>query len=100
MKEIRITLSANIDKEVEILKRATGLSSGELFTKAISVFRILVEAKSEGREIILVETSTRPAERLILPFELKEAYSTELPSPDESRSEAWWQKWFRRFRLR
>ena len=92
---MQVEVSEGLEKELEILKRVSGLGSGELLQLGISILRIHVAMASEGREITISATSVYEGEKFRLPFELKECYPVKLSKPRVEQEQSRFRRWFR-----
>ena len=88
-----------VQREIEFLSRATGKTNGEILEHAISYFKVIIEAESQGRRVLLTPKSgERDYDRIKLPFKLKEAYVGDLrPIITETNSSeptrlSWWRR--------
>ena len=54
-RRVSIDLTEPATREVDRLRRITGLSTADLFRHALALFRLYVNAKAEGREIAIID---------------------------------------------
>ena len=71
-RRVTIDLTPAASRDVDRLRDVTGLTTADVFRHALSLFRIYVDAKKEGREFELVDQSKKqPNTRIELPLSIE-----------------------------
>ena len=68
-RRVTIDLTPAAAREVDRLKQITGLSTADIFRHAITIFRIYVDAKKRGAEMLIIDPGEEQTKtRLELPI--------------------------------